>query len=85
MSRREFHYRDDKSDEFWAIELDGAAHVGSIVDWEDQETSCAWFVPGAPGRGEADSRKALVLGEVDPVVISEVLLDLRQLAEKARA
>jgi predicted DNA-binding WGR domain protein len=60
--------------------------VGSIVDWEDQQIERCYFLSGLHAPGSYRERKgAMKLGQVDAVVLSEVLHDLTLLADKARA
>jgi predicted DNA-binding WGR domain protein len=59
--------------------------VGMMVDWEDQEVESCFFVPGIyTPKMYPDHNKALPLGSVDTVVISEVLGTLGALAAKAK-
>ena len=67
---------------FWAAEVTAIARyegvpVGYMVDWDDQSIDEVLFVAGAHTPDTYPWRsKPLPLGEVDPVVISEVLRDL---------
>jgi hypothetical protein len=63
----------------------GGIPVGYMVDWEDQEIERAFFVPGVyTPEMYPDHKKALVLGKVDAIAISETLADLTFLASKGR-
>ncbi len=57
--------------------------VGYVEGWEDQRLTAAYFVATSEGRAWAGGSKAVPLGEVNPVVVSEVLADLTELASKA--
>jgi predicted DNA-binding WGR domain protein len=59
--------------------------VGYMVDWEDQEIERCFFLKGIyTPEVYPDHKKALPLGKVDPVAMSEVLTDLTLVASKAR-
>lgn len=59
--------------------------IGYMEGWDDQELEGCFFVPGIyDPRTYADHSKKLLLGEIDPVVMSEVLADLTVLASKAK-
>jgi predicted DNA-binding WGR domain protein len=59
--------------------------VGYMVDWEDQKLESCFFVPGTyTPEMYPDHKKALPLGAVDPVVISEVLGTLGVLTSKGK-
>jgi hypothetical protein len=59
--------------------------VGFIEDWEDQEIKACFFVPGIyTPRQYSDHKRRKKLGDVDAVVISEVLRDLTLLASKGK-
>jgi hypothetical protein len=65
------------------IQYDGIP-IGGMIDWDDQEVDTCFFVPGIyQPKGYPDHKKALTLGQVDPVVISEVLATLGALAAKS--
>ena len=56
-----------------------------MVDWEDQEVEKCFFCRGSTRRRSYPEHKnALPLGDVDPVVISEVLGTLGALAAKGK-
>jgi hypothetical protein len=57
--------------------------VGFVQGWEDQKLKSVFFVKTAAERHWFDRNKALPLGKVDAVVLSEVLADLTFLASKA--
>jgi hypothetical protein len=57
--------------------------VGFVQGWSDQKLEPAFFVKTSAERYWFDRNKALPLGKVDAVVLSEVLADLTFLASKA--
>jgi hypothetical protein len=62
--------------------------VGYMEGWEDQDVRTCFFLKGTrhqTGWMESDSKDAIPLKQVDPVVISEVLKDLTQIVSKVRA
>jgi hypothetical protein len=66
------------------IEYDGIP-MDDMTDWDDQEVQRCYFVPGLDTpRMYARYEAALPLGEVDPVVVSEVLGTLGALASKGK-
>ncbi|MFO0953038.1 MAG: DUF4132 domain-containing protein [Isosphaeraceae bacterium] len=59
--------------------------VGALIDWDDQEIEKCFFVRGLlTPKMYPDYKNPLPLGQVDPVVISEVLGTLGALASKAK-
>ncbi len=59
--------------------------VGYMEGWDDQSVESCFFVPGIyDPQMYARHEKKLRLGEVDPVVISEVLSDLHTVAAKGK-
>lgn len=59
--------------------------VGNMVDVEDQEVEKVFFVPGIyTPQVYPQHEKAVALGKVDPVAVSEVLSDMSTLLSKAR-
>lgn len=52
-------------------------------DWDDQSIERCYFLEGISVNIYANRNKAIVLGNVDPLVISEVLRDLTAIAAKA--
>ena len=67
------------------VEYEGVP-VGMMLDWDDQAIERCFFVPGVYRADAyyAQRDERLRLGDVDPVVLSEVLSDLHTLAAKAR-
>jgi hypothetical protein len=66
------------------IEYEGIP-IGMMVDWEDQEVERCYFVPGIHSpRAYPRYKDPIPLGQVDPVVISEVLGTLGALAAKSK-
>jgi len=59
--------------------------VGYMEGWDDQSIEKCYFIPGIwKPDWYADHKNQIPLGEVDPVVISEVLGDLSGIAAKAK-
>ena len=55
-----------------------------MIDWDDQGIDACFFVPGiCTPEMYPDHKKAIPLGRVDPVVLSEVLGTLGAIASKA--
>ena len=66
------------------IQYDGIP-IGGMVDWDDQEVQKCFFVPGLyTPEMYPDHKNAIPLGQVDPVVISEVLGTLAAIASKGK-
>jgi hypothetical protein len=66
------------------IQYDGI-RIGDVLDCPDQEVQKCFFVSGLHRPGDDPDRlSALPLGQVDPVVISEVLTTLAELASKGK-
>jgi hypothetical protein len=66
------------------IEYEGIP-IGAMVDWDDQEVEKCYFIPGIHSpRAYPDYKNPIHLGQVDPVVISEVLGTLGALAAKSK-
>ena len=64
------------------IEYDGVP-IGYMEGWEDQHLKSCYFISGVlTSRDYPDHSKAMALGDVHPVVMSEVLRDLHALASK---
>jgi predicted DNA-binding WGR domain protein len=57
--------------------------VGFMQGWGDQKLEGVFFVKTAERQSWFERKKALVLGQLDAVVLSEVLADLTLLASKA--
>ena len=56
-----------------------------MLDYEDQSLTGCYFVSGMlVPKGWPYKRKKVKLGQVDPVVISETLADLKVLSSKAK-
>jgi hypothetical protein len=60
--------------------------IGYKEDWKDQEVAWCCFVPGTytPRNWYTERTMRIPLGEVDPVVVSEVLATLAELASKGK-
>jgi predicted DNA-binding WGR domain protein len=66
------------------VQYDGVP-VGYYEGWDDQKMERCFFVPGIyTPEMYPEHKQALPLGEVDPVVISEVLNDLTSIAAKGK-
>ncbi len=66
------------------VEYEGVP-VGYMIDWEDQSLERCFFVPGIyTPKMYPQHKNKIPLGEIEPVVISEVLRELTQIAGKAR-
>ncbi len=66
------------------IQYDGIP-IGGMVDWDDQEVRKCFFVPGLyTPEMYPKHENAIPLGQVDPVVISEVLGTLSAIASKGK-
>ena len=64
------------------IQYDGII-IGDMLESEDQEVQKCFFVPGLfPPKMYPDHKNAIPLGQVDPVVISEVLGTLTAIAPR---
>jgi hypothetical protein len=64
------------------VQYQGVA-IGFIAEFEDQSVERCFFVPGIyTPRMYPDHQNAVLLGEVDPVAISEVLRDLHVITAK---
>jgi hypothetical protein len=67
------------------VQYDDGVPVGYMVDWNDQTIECCFFVRGIyTAQMYPAHQNAVPLGELDPVVISEVLSDLNALAAKGK-
>ena len=65
------------------VEYDGVP-IGYMEGWEDQAINACYFFKGIRNhRDYPDRKNAMRLGDVDAVVISEVLRDLKAIAHKA--
>jgi hypothetical protein len=80
------HYKPFPGAEVTAvIEYANGVPMGYLEGWEDQQIENAFFVPGADSQpGWFNRKQALRLGQVDPVVLSEVLGALAVLASKGQ-
>ena len=59
--------------------------IGYMEGWEDQKIERCFFIPGVyKANIYPDHKRTVRLGEVDPVVISEVLRDLTVVASKGK-
>lgn len=66
------------------VEYEGVP-VGYMEGWEDQPILDAFLIPGVYSpKVYPDHKQRLKLGEVDPVVISEMLSDLTMVASKGK-
>jgi predicted DNA-binding WGR domain protein len=67
------------------VHLDPGLSVGWMEGAERQAIAAVRFVVGEPARGYyyADKSDAVPLGQVDPIVVSEVLSELSRIAAKA--
>lgn len=67
------------------VEYEEGVPVGYMEGWDDQMITRCFFIPGVwkPDM-YPDHKNVLRLGEVDPVVISEVLADLTGIAAKGK-
>jgi hypothetical protein len=67
------------------VEYEMGVPVGYMEGWEDQKITRCFFVPGVYSpKMYPDHKKALKLGEVDPIAVSEVLKDLTLIASKGK-
>ena len=67
------------------FQYENGVPVGFMQDWEDQTISDCFFVPGIyHPRIYSDHKQRVPFGEVDPVVISEIIGDLSALKSKAK-
>jgi hypothetical protein len=68
------------------IQYETGVGMGMMQQWDDQEITHCLFLEGTykPVAYQLDHKECVPLGEVDPVVISEVLGDLTTVAEKAK-
>ena len=63
----------------------GGIPIGALTDWDDQEVERCFFVPGLYSpQVYPEHKHAMPLGEVDPVVVSEVLGTLGVLSSKGK-
>jgi hypothetical protein len=70
-----------------AQRLDGRTDTTARVNWDDRVVRKCFFVPGLHMPSNSPERltdRALSLGKLDPVVISEVLGTLGALASKGK-
>jgi hypothetical protein len=69
-----------------AIEYENGVPIGYMEGWEDQQLTRSYFIPDNSDRSwhRFNSAKAIPLGQIDPVILSEVLADLVTLASKGK-
>ena len=59
--------------------------MGYMEGWEDQNFEHCFFLEGyEPGGWFRDAKGAVKLGDVEPVVLSEVLSDMTAIAAKGK-
>jgi Domain of unknown function (DUF4132) len=64
------------------VEYEGVP-IGYMDGWDDQSIERCYFLSGISTNMYADRDKAISLGNIDPLIISEVLRDLISIAAKA--
>jgi predicted DNA-binding WGR domain protein len=65
------------------VEYEGVP-IGYMDGWDDQSIERCYFLLGISTNIYANRDKAIVLGNIDPLVISEVFRDLTSIAAKAK-